>query len=78
MRHFRRAYDLEVNVALELNNLALSRFNNPPTAQVSLTDKDGCAVIVNVKLEGKPVEEFSIGELTKLAMAAAKHLTHQV
>jgi hypothetical protein len=65
-------------VALELNSLSLSRRNNPPTAQASLTDQDGCVVIVNVKLEGKPVDEFSLKELSVLAMAAAKHLTHQV
>ncbi|NMZ20021.1 hypothetical protein HBO08_23675 [Pseudomonas rhodesiae] len=78
MRQYRRAYDLEVNVALILNNLTLSRHNTPPTAQLHLGDADGCAVIVNVKLEGKPVDEFSLKEITKLGLEAAKHLTHQV
>jgi hypothetical protein len=65
-------------VALVVNNLQLSRFNTPPTAQIHLSDQDGCAVIVNIKLEGKPVDEFSIKEMTALALIAAKHLTHQV
>ena len=78
MRQFRRVYDLEVNVALTLNNLNLSRHNTPPTAQLHLGDADGCAVIVHIKLEGKPVDEFSLKEMTKLGLEAAKHLTHQV
>ena len=78
MRQYRRVYDLEVNVALILNNLTLSRHNTPPTAQLNLGDADGCAVIVKIKLEGKPVDEFSLKEMTKLGLEAAKHLTHQV
>lgn len=77
MRH-RRTYDQEVNVALSLNSFQLSRFNSPPTASIHLTDNDGCAVIVQIKLEGKTIEEFSLEEITDLALAAAKHLTSQV
>jgi hypothetical protein len=65
-------------MALVLNNLALSRFNTPPTATVNLGDQDGCAVVVNVKLEGKPLDEFTLKEIAALALQAAKHLTHQV
>lgn len=65
-------------MALILNNLQLSRHNTPPTAQLHLGDSDGCAVIVNIKLEGKPVDEFSLKEMTILGLEAAKHLTHQV
>ena len=78
MRQFRRVYDLEVNVALILNNLQLNRHNTPPTAQLHFGDSDGCAVIVNIKLEGKPVDEFSLKEMTALGLEAAKHLTNQI
>lgn len=78
MRQPRRVNDLEVNVALILNNLHLFRLNTPPTAQLHFGDSDGCAVIVNIKLEGKPVDEFSLKEMTALGLEAAKHLTNQI
>ncbi|CAN2968237.1 conserved hypothetical protein [Pseudomonas sp. PM2] len=65
-------------MALTINNLQLSRHTTPPTALINLGDSDGCSVIVNIKLEGKPVDEFSLKEMTKLGLEAAKHLTHQV
>lgn len=65
-------------MALKINNLQINRHLSPATAQIHLSDEDNCAVIVQVKLEGKPVEQFSLQELTSLALVAAKHLTQSV
>lgn len=61
-------------MSLKITNLAINHGTNPLRAQVGLSDKDGCNVFVNVELTGKPLEEFTLRELSDLAHEAAKHL----
>ena len=65
-------------MALTLSNMAINRLSTPPTAHVQLSDEDNCSVMVQVKLEGKPVERFTLQEVTDLARGAAKHLVEAV
>lgn len=59
---------------LQLNNMAINRHGETPTAQVHMSDEDNCAAIVNIDFGTKPVESYTLQEVTNLAKQAAKHL----
>ena len=63
---------------LQLNNMAINRHTSPHKAQVHMSDEDNCAVIVNVELGAKPVEQYTLQEITDLAKQAAKHLVSSI
>lgn len=74
MRQFRRVYDLEVKMSLKLSNIQFQNHETPPTAQVGLSDQHGNNVFVHVTLGGKPIESFTLQEITDLGKEAAKHV----
>lgn len=61
-------------MALRITNININYGANPVSAQVGLADQHGCNVFVNINLEGKAPEAFTLNELSDLAKAAAKHL----
>lgn len=65
-------------MALQINNMSINRAASPPKAQIHMSDEDNCAVIVHVELGAKPIEQYTLQEITDLAMQAAKHLVSSI
>ncbi|KPB33592.1 Uncharacterized protein AC516_4796 [Pseudomonas amygdali pv. sesami] len=65
---------LEVNMTLKLANIQFQHHESPPKAQVGLADEHGNNVFVHVTLAGKPLDNFTLEEITKLGKEAAKHV----
>lgn len=61
-------------MALQVHGITINRHSSPTEAHVQLGDQDGCTVMVKVKLEGKHVDQFTIGEINMLGLVAAKHV----
>jgi len=61
-------------MGLRITNININYSATPVSAQVGLADQHGCNVFVNIALEGKAPEAFTLRELSELAKAAAKHL----
>lgn len=59
---------------LKLANISFQHHENPPKAQVGLSDEHGNNVFVHVTLAGKPLDNFTLQEIAALGKEAAQHV----